>query len=139
MLRAVARSDTKHEAIFFLQNIDCFEVQKEQALRELDEHLLKHTQARENMFSTIISQQGLTFFTEGLVMSSFLLFGSYLVIKGSIPLGEFIASEIIILTIIYALKSFVKKLDFFYEAIEGIYKISKLKYRLEQGCTHDRV
>lgn len=137
--RAIARSDTKHEAIFFLQNINYLELQKEQILRELDEYLLKHTQARQNIFKTIIFQQGLTFFTEGLVMSSFLVFGSYLVIKGTIPLGEFIASEIIILTIIYALKSFVKKLNFFYEAIEGIYKVSKLKHKLEQGCMHDRV
>lgn len=130
--RAIKRSDTKHEAIYFLQNLDHNTLDQDKEFQKLDHYLLEHTKARRSMFKTIISQQGLTFFTEGLIMSGFLVLGSYLVIKGTIPLGEFIASEIIILTIVYALKSFVKKLDFFYEAVEGFYKVSKLKYKLEQ-------
>jgi ABC-type protease/lipase transport system fused ATPase/permease subunit len=71
-------------------------------------------------------QKTLSFITEGIVFSGFLVIGGYLVIEGHLPVGEFIAAEIIVVSITYAIKGFVKKLDYIYDTIEGFYKVDKL-------------
>jgi putative ABC transport system ATP-binding protein len=61
----------------------------------------------------------------------FLIIGGYLVINGSLPLGEFVAAEIVVTSITYALKGFAKQLDYIYDMIEGLYKVNKLSVGLE--------
>jgi putative ABC transport system ATP-binding protein len=61
----------------------------------------------------------------------FLLIGGYLVINGSLPLGEFVAAEIIVTSITYALKGFAKQLDYIYDMVEGLYKVNKLSLELK--------
>jgi len=49
-----------------------------------------------------------------------------------LPLGEFVASEIIVVSISYALKGFMKQIDYIYDMIEGLYKVQKLSFTLEE-------
>ena len=76
-------------------------------------------------------QLSLTFIMEGLIITTFLIGGSYLVINGTLPLGEFVAAEIVIVAIVYTLKAFMKHLDYIYDMIEGFYKVNKLSTSLE--------
>jgi ABC-type bacteriocin/lantibiotic exporter with double-glycine peptidase domain len=69
---------------------------------------------------------------EGSILSGFLILGSYLVINGTLPIGEFVAAEIVIVSIIYSLKVFVKQIDYMYEMIEGLYKLNKLSASLSE-------
>jgi putative ABC transport system ATP-binding protein len=62
-----------------------------------------------------------------------LIIGGYLVINGSLPLGEFVAAEIIVTSITYALKVFAKQLDYIYDMVEGVYKVNKLSVGLEEN------
>lgn len=127
---AIDRSDNKHKSIYFLQNIPNRNQSKDEILKEYDQHLNEYVQSRQKSFSVIIRQLGLTFFMEGFILSGFLILGGYLVINGVLPVGEFVAAEIIIVSIIYSLKVFVKQIDYIYEMIEGIYKINKLSISL---------
>lgn len=127
---AIKRSDAKHSAIYYLQNIPYQEGSKEKILEEFDGYLSRFVTARENMFYVAIRQLSLTFFMEGIVISSFLIGGGYLVINGTLPIGEFVAVEIIVVSITYALKSFIKQIDYIYDMIEGFYKVDKLSISL---------
>jgi len=128
---ALARSDAKHNTIYYLQNITKREATRDETLSKFDISLRKYVNARENLFKIIIRQLGFTFFAEGFIFTMFLLIGGYLVINGSLPLGEFVAAEIIVTSITYALKGFAKQLDYIYDMVEGLYKVNKLSLELK--------
>ena len=128
---ALARSDAKHNTIYYLQHITKEEGTREETLSKFDSSLRKYVNARHNLFKIIIRQLGFTFFAEGFIFTMFLLIGGYLVIKGSLPLGEFVAAEIIVTSITYALKGFAKQLDYIYDMVEGLYKVNKLSVELK--------
>ncbi|HIE59176.1 MAG TPA: hypothetical protein EYP82_04450 [Hydrogenothermaceae bacterium] len=85
------------------------------------------------MFTVIIRQLSLTFFMEGLILSSFFILGGYLVFEGKMPIGEFVASEIIIIAVTYSLRDFMQQIDYIYDMVEGFYKIDKLSKKLESS------
>lgn len=130
---ALNRSDAKHTSIYFLQHIKEQEGTPQEVLSQYDCYLAKYVKARQKLFAITIRQMGLTFFTEGFIFSSFLIIGGYLVINGHLPLGEFVAAEIIVTSITYALKGFVKQIDYIYDTIEGLYKVKKLSVALEEN------
>jgi len=84
------------------------------------------------MFGVIAKQLSLTFFIEGVIMSSFFIVGGYLVFEGIVPIGEFVAIEIIIISVVNSLRDFMKQIDYMYDMIEGFYKINKLSMALEK-------
>jgi len=128
---ALDRSDSKHSTIYFLQHIGEQEGTKNEILGKFDDYLSTYAKARQKFFKIIIRQLALTYFAEGFIFSVFLIVGGYLVINGRLPLGEFVAAEIIVTSITYALKGFVKQLDYIYDTIEGLYKVNKLSVGLE--------
>lgn len=133
---AIARSDAKHSAIYFLQNINSLPGTRDEKLTSFDEKLTTYARARQALFNIIIRQLALTYFAEGAVFSGFLVVGGYLVVEGAIPVGEFIASEIVVVSITYALKGFVKQLDYIYDTVEGFYKVDKLSKNVSEKGDH---
>lgn len=130
---AIERSNTKHDAIYYLQHIPELEKEERAILEEFDGYLKKFIYARKKIFNVVIRQLALTFMIEGVVISSFFIIGSYLVINGSLPLGEFVAAEIIVISITTALKGFMKQLDYIYDMFEGLYKVDKLSLSLKEN------
>lgn len=135
---ALERSDAKHNTIYYLQHIGKEEGTQDEILGKYDACLGHYAKTRQNLFRITIRQLALTFFAEGFIFSVFLVIGGYLVIQGQLPLGEFVAAEIIVTSITYALKGFVKQLDYIYDMIEGLYKVSKLSVSLE-GKSNEKV
>lgn len=128
---ALDRSDAKHKTIYYLQHINEENGTKEEILSKFDTYLTTYAQTRQTLFKIVVRQLGFTYFAEGFIFSMFLILGGYLVINGTLPLGEFVASEIIVTSIAYALKGFAKQLDYIYDTIEGLYKVNKLSVGLE--------
>ncbi len=131
--RAVQRSDAKHNAIYFLQHLNHASTSREETLEALDAKLSTYASSRQALFEIIIRQLTLTYIAEGVVFVGFMVVGSYLVVEGKLPVGEFIAAEIVVVSIVYALKSFVKQLDYIYDTTEGFHKIEKLSKNLGEG------
>lgn len=127
---AISRSDAKHNAIYYLQNLPYTKESKEKALHYFDEHLLTFIEARQKMFKVTMRQLSLTYFLEGLIFSGFLIVGGYLVIDGVLPIGEFVAAEIVLVSITNALKGFMKQIDYVYDMVEGFYKVDVLSKSL---------
>ncbi len=131
--RAVQRSDAKHGAIYYLQHIREQPGTPAEALGTFDRLLAQYAVARQKLFRVTIRQLALTFFTEGFIFSTFLIAGGYLVINGTLPLGEFIAAEIVVVSITSALKGVVKQIDYIYDTVEGFYKVHKLSAKLQEN------
>ena len=127
---AIKRSDAKHSAIYFLQNISERKEPREEVLKEFDTLLKRFVTARQKIFRIIFKQLTLTYFMEGFILSTFLILGGYLVTEGKLPIGEFVAAEIVTVSIIYALKGFMKQIDYIYDMVEGLYKVDKLSLSL---------
>jgi len=126
----IKRSDAKHKSIYYLQNVHESNQSREEVLESYDGYLNDFIESRKHTFSIIIRQLSWTFFMEGVILSGFLILGGSLVIKGDLPIGEFVAAEIIVVSIVYALKIFVKQIDYIYDMIEGFYKLDKLSVTL---------
>lgn len=127
---AIKRSDAKHNSIYFLQHIPEREESKREILEKLDEHLHTFVNARKKIFRVVLNQLTLTYFMEGFILTAFLVLGGYLVINGHLPIGEFVATEIVVVSITYALKGFMKQIDYIYDMVEGVYKVEKLEVSL---------
>ena len=130
---AIERSNAKHEAIYFLQSIPYVKQDIQDIFVHLDGLLGKFIAARDKMFAIIIKQLSLTFFMEGVILSSFFILGGHLVFEGKMPIGEFVAAEIIIISLTYSLRDFMKQVDYLYDMVEGFYKLDKLSKTLEQS------
>ena len=126
----IKRSDAKHKSIYYLQNVHESNQSREEVLESYDGYLNDFIESRKHTFSIIIRHLSWTFFMEGVILSGFLILGGSLVIKGDLPIGEFVAAEIIVVSIVYALKIFVKQIDYIYDMIEGFYKLDKLSVTL---------
>ena len=90
-----------------------------------------YVDSRRNHFSVMLKQLALSYIVQGLMISGFFVFGGYMVINGELPIGEFVAAEILIVSLIYSMNGFVKQLDYIYDGIEGYYKIGKLSDSLD--------
>jgi len=130
---AIERSNAKHEAIHYLQTIPLKKENSSVVLKGLDKLLVHFIHAREKMFRIVVKQLSLAFFVEGVMLSSFFILGGYLVFEGIMPIGEFVAAEIIIIALANSLRDFVKQVDYIYDMIEGFYKVEKLSDLLKKG------
>jgi ABC-type bacteriocin/lantibiotic exporter with double-glycine peptidase domain len=136
---AIDRSDAKHSSIYYLQHIPYNSGTPDEILGGFDQQLNRFVKTRVRLFKVIIRQLALTFVTEGVIFSIFLIIGGYLVIHGDMPLGEFVAAEIIVVSITNALKGFVKQIDYLYDIVEGLYKINKLSLSLSEKQNEQEV
>jgi len=134
---ATERSNAKHEAIYFIQDIPSSNSDPEDIYTKLDALLTDFVNKRNNIFSVIIKQLSLSYLSEGFILSSFFILGGYLVFQGAMPIGEFVAAEIIIISITYTMKDFIKEIDYIYDSFEGFYKIDKLNHTLRKEKDSD--
>lgn len=132
---AVERSNAKHETIHFMQKVPQSDTDAASILEKFEEKMSHYVDARKHQYSIRIKQLSASFILQGVIITGFFLLGGHLVIAGKMPIGEFVAAEIIIVTLIYAINGFAKQLDYIYDGIEGFYKIGQLSSSLEN---HDK-
>jgi len=128
---AVERSDTKHNSIYFLQKIPYQDESETQMLENLEKNMNDYVDARQNQYGVRIKQLASSFIAQGVIITGFFIIGGHLVINGSLPVGEFVAAEIVILSLIHAVNAFAKQLDYIYDGIEGFYKVEMLSNKLD--------
>ncbi len=88
-----------------------------------EEHLTNYFTSRKNHFSVLETQfKGIVIF-KVLFISVLLFLGAFLVQKGELNIGQFIASEIIIFLVINSVEKLVGSLNTCYDIVTALYKI----------------
>ncbi len=93
-------------------------------VQRTDKNLVGYLTARTKHFGVLLLQyKSLVFFKVAITLTM-LSVGSYLVINQQINIGEFIAAEIVILTVIGAVEKLIGSLDNVYDVITGLEKLA---------------
>lgn len=103
-------------------------------LRKADSKTIGYLEARKQHFGVLLMQYRTLVGFKVLITAAMLIVGSILLINQQINIGQFIASEIIILTIITSVEKIIINLDSVYDVMTSMEKISKL---LEKPVEHN--
>ena len=93
-------------------------------LERTDNYLVGYLKARTKHFGVLLLQYKSLVFFKVAISLTMLSVGSYLVINQQINIGEFIAAEIVILTVIGAVEKLIGSLDNVYDVITGLEKLA---------------
>ncbi|PSR53787.1 xenobiotic-transporting ATPase [Adhaeribacter arboris] len=80
--------------------------------------------ARRQHFSVLMTQYWSFIFFKSLITAGLLILGCYLVLQQQINIGQFVASEIIIILIMNSVEKIILKLDVVYDVLTGLKKIT---------------
>lgn len=98
----------------------------EYALRKNDSIVTNYLTYREKHFSIIKRQFGQLVVFKIIITAGLLLLGGYLVITQQMNIGQFVASEIVILLVINSVEKIIIGLDTFYDVLTSLEKIGQV-------------
>ncbi|TXD52598.1 MULTISPECIES: peptidase domain-containing ABC transporter [unclassified Polaribacter] len=96
------------------------------AMSKNDELVSKYLEARENHFKILILQYSQMVGFKVIVTASLLLIGGALVLNQEMNIGQFVAAEIIILSVIASVEKLIIGLESFYDVLTSIEKIGQV-------------
>ena len=96
------------------------------AMDKADESITNYLQSRTAHFKVLLLQYKTLVGFKTLVTASMLIVGSYLMINQQLTVGQFIAAEIVILTIISSVEKIIINLDSVYDVLTAIEKIEQV-------------
>ncbi len=94
------------------------------AMRRTDELVSKYLDYRSNHFSQLLWHFSGVIAIQAFVTLTFLLLGGYLVINNQINIGQFVAAELVILSIISNAEKVVYSFETVYDTLTGVEKIA---------------
>lgn len=95
-------------------------------LRKTDQYVVGYLAARTAHFRVLMVQYVTLVIFKVLITAAMLLVGTYLLLNQELNIGEFIAAEIVILTVIAAVEKLIGNLDNVYDIITGLEKIASV-------------
>jgi ATP-binding cassette subfamily B protein len=101
-----------------------FSNQNQFNLTRADKNITNYLNSRTSHFKVLLFQYKVLVAFKVVVTACLLAVGTYLVIKQQLNIGEFIAAEIVILTVIGAVEKLISSLDSVYDVITGIEKLA---------------
>lgn len=110
-------------------------------LQKLDYYLNGYLNSRQNHFKVLILQFGNIILFKTAITGGLLIMGSLLVVNREISLGQFVASEIVIILIIGAVEKLVVNLDIIYDlltAVEKLGHVTDIALEKNSGAIIDR-
>ncbi len=127
---SIEESNYKYETVGWLQEVaraimtfKFFKANKFES-SNADDIIVNYLDARTNHFKVLISQYKMLVFFKFMITAMLLSLGVYLLMEQKLNIGEFIAAEIVILTIINSTEKIIKSLDSVYDVITGLEKIA---------------
>ncbi len=96
------------------------------AQEKTDNYTVKYLTARKVHFKVLISQYINILFFKISIIAATLILGSLLVVEREINLGQFVATEIIIVLILSAIEKIIISVDTVYDAFTSVEKIAKI-------------
>ena len=95
-------------------------------LEKADDLTSNYLRARNQHFSVLEFQYKILVVFKVLITASMLIVGSILLVNQQLNIGQFIAAEIVILTVINSVEKLISNLDSVYDVLTSVEKISKI-------------
>lgn len=93
-------------------------------IRKTDQNVTNYIKYRKTHFSILLTQFSFIVVFKGLVTAGLLIMGTILVVDRQITLGQFVASEIIIILILNSVEKVIMYMDVVYDMLTAVDKIS---------------
>ncbi len=95
-------------------------------LEKADDHTTNYLRAKNQHFNVLQFQFKILVLFKVLITAAMLIVGSFLLVNQQLNIGQFIAAEIVILTIINSVEKLIVNLDSVYDVLTSVEKISKI-------------
>lgn len=95
-------------------------------IERTDGYVEGYLQARTNHFKILLSQYWSLIVFKVLITLSMLVIGAFLLIGQELNVGQFVAAEIVILTILASIEKFIVTLDKIYDVLTSVEKLGKV-------------
>ena len=95
-------------------------------LKKTDFNLVKYLKARTAHFKVLLYQYRTLVIFKVAITTAMLTLGTYLLLNQQLNIGEFIAAEIVILTVLAAIEKLIGSLDSVYDVITGLEKLATI-------------
>ncbi|MFN7116513.1 MAG: peptidase domain-containing ABC transporter [Saprospiraceae bacterium] len=112
------------------------------SLRQTDYLVCNYLDNRRKHFRILVTQYGVIVGFKVIVTASLLLLGSYLVIDNQINIGQFVAAEIVVISIISSVEKLMLSMDTVYDtltALEKLGNVTDLPIEEEDGLPFEDV
>jgi ABC-type bacteriocin/lantibiotic exporter with double-glycine peptidase domain len=95
-------------------------------IERTDNYLEGYLRARTNHFKILLTQYWSLIVFKVLITLSMLVIGAFLLIGQELNVGQFVAAEIVILTILASIEKFIVTLDKIYDVLTSVEKLGKV-------------
>jgi len=137
-------SNYKYEVVAYLEEIasdlDTYResnTKRKEIINRTDEITANYIQARNEHFSVLRRFFMSAVAMRTILMGSLLLLGSYFVVERQITFGQFVAAEVIIVQISYAIEKLMTNLNTVFDMVTGSEKLAVVTdLELEEGDVH---
>lgn len=129
---SLSESDFKYKVAHWLEelarNINSFKLagQTELPLQKTDQYVGSYLFHRRTHFGVLINQFIYILGFKVFITGGLLALGTWLVVERQITLGQFVASEIIIVTIVASVEKIIANMDVVYDMLTGLAKLGKV-------------
>ncbi len=105
-------------------------------LTQTDKNVVGYLEARSEHFQVLLFQYRTLIFFKVAITASMLTIGIYLLLNQELNIGEFIAAEIVIITVINAVEKLITSLDGLYDVVTSLEKLEAVvENELEKDAT----
>jgi ABC-type bacteriocin/lantibiotic exporter with double-glycine peptidase domain len=140
---SIEESEYKYEVVAYLEEVAAdLEPYRESApkrdevIQVTDKITAKYLQARNDHFTILKRFFASAIFMRTLLMGGLLLLGSYFVVTRAMSFGQFVAAEVIIVQITYAIEKFMTNMNTVFDMVTGSEKLAVVTdLELEEGVT----
>lgn len=132
MSTALVESKYKYKMAHWLQEmaraIIPFKMAGDSALsmKKTDEYVNNYLKYRKKHFSVLVNQYGFVIAFKTIITGGLLIMGTVLVVDRQITLGQFVASEIVIVTIVAAIEKIIVSMETIYDTLTATEKIGNV-------------
>ncbi len=142
---SMQESDFKYKVAHWLEEISRaiktfkFSQKNNLHLEKTDQLTLGYLDSRTAHFDILVFQYRIMIAFKVLITASMLIIGTYLLVNQQINLGQFIASEIVIIAILSSVEKIIVSLETIYDVLTSIEKVDKLLEKPQDYLAHNNL
>lgn len=131
---SIKESSHKYDVVAWLEEIariiHVFKLNRSQGLsyNTLDDKIEHYLDYRTRHFTILVNQFRNLIFLKMMITAVMLVLGTYLLITQQLSIGQFVAAEIIIITMINSVEKLIVNLDSYYDVLTALNKLNTLEH-----------